>query len=368
LYSISFGGKVNIFNQVYLIYGPRGSIIKWRFGVRGMAEEMTDKSIVVWHPNLVYAVPDVSEWTSICLFHDQVVLCSPFLRTETESNPFLVCFETRSDSKEMFALIDKIQLLTKHKIIRLITPEEFNQQVVMDLHKVREPCIPHGLVKRFSQFVDQNLKGTKVEQDTALEALDLCGAMMSCLTSEAYLYPLVTSDINLQDHPNTQPIETLSDILARSAICQFALPDVRAVHVEDLLEVRNELKDQLLEFRVGILKLTWLLHQQIKNKNDLKQIRQEADALTDTVIKGSLVSLENRMRQHKNKRIKRMLFGTGKVLVEAAKLFLPGGVTEKMIATGKSFLQMATELDSVKPPEDQVAAYLYKLKGKLKAK
>ena len=43
-----------------------------------MAEETTDKSIVIWHPSLVYRVPDVREWTSLCLFHDQVILCSFF--------------------------------------------------------------------------------------------------------------------------------------------------------------------------------------------------------------------------------------------------------------------------------------------------
>jgi len=144
------------------------------------------------------------------------------------------------------------------------------------------------------------------------------------------------------------------------------LPDVRAVSVDNLLEARNELKDELLEFRAGILKLTWLLHHQIQNRTDLEEIRHEADVLTNTVIKGSVLSLENRMRQHKNKRIRRMLFGTGRVLVEAAKLFLPGGAAEKLIAGGKSLFQLATELDSAKPPEDQIATYLYRLRGKFK--
>ena len=159
--------------------------------------------------------------------------------------------------------------------------------------------------------------------------------------------------------------KVLSEVLAESAISQLALPDIRIVYVEDLLEARVELKDELLEFRAGILKLTWLLHQHVQNKNDLEQIRQEANTLTNTVIKGSLLSLENRMRQHKKKTIRRMLFGTGRVFVEATKLFLGAGAAEKMISGGKSLLQLATEVDGTKLPEDQVATYLYKLKGKL---
>ena len=172
-----------------------------------MAEEITDKSIVVWHPSLAYRVPDVKEWTSLCLFHDQVVLCTLFWKAEAEYNPFLDYWQTRPDSKERFSFLDKIQFLVKHKTIRLITPWEFCQQVVTDLRKISEPCIPHGLAERFSQFVDQNLKETQLEQDAALEALDLSDAIMSCFTSEAYQYPLVANDVYLKDTLSTQLVE-----------------------------------------------------------------------------------------------------------------------------------------------------------------
>ena len=71
------------------------------------------------------------------------------------------------------------------------------------------------------------------------------------------------------------------------------------------------------------------------------------------------------MRQHENRRIRRMLFGTGRVLVDAAKMFLPGGWQEKLLAGGKTLLQTATEIDGARPAEDQIATYLYKLKRRL---
>ncbi|HUU18782.1 MAG TPA: hypothetical protein VMW72_16650 [Sedimentisphaerales bacterium] len=333
-----------------------------------MSEETTNKSIVVWHPSLTYAVPDIREWTSLCLFHDQVVLYHLFFATEAEPTPFLEFWQTRQDSKERLAFIDGIQFLAKHNVIRLITLEEISP-VLTDVLKVHKVRIPPVLTERFRNFVNANIKEVEDvvnKEGKVLEALDINDAIMSCLASMAYQYPLVTNDVDLQDPSNMKQAETLSEVLAQSAICQLALPDVRAVHAEDVLEARTELEDELLEFRAGILKLTWLLHHQIKNKDDLEQIRHEADTLTNTKIKGSLLSLENRMRQHKKKRIRRMLFGTGRVLVEATKLFLPSGAAEKMISGGKGLLQLATELDSAKPPEDQVATYLYKLKGKLK--
>jgi hypothetical protein len=192
-------------------------------------------------------------------------------------------------------------------------------------------------------------------------------AMASYAYSREHNHPLVTEcfPLHMTTGPSTSSRQ-MCDILARSAICQLALPGVEPAQVDDLLEARSSLRDELLEFRAGILRLTWLLHQQIRNKNDLDEIRQEADVLVDTEIKAALMSLENRMRKHKDKRIRQMLFGTGRVLVDAAKLFLPGGIQEKLMAGGKSLLQLATEIDSVKPPEDQIAIYLYKLKKGLK--
>lgn len=330
-----------------------------------MAEETTDKSIVVWHPSLVYRVPDVREWTSLCLYHDQILLRTFLFDVEEEHDSFLDFWLTKPGSRERFSFINSVRLLAEQNVIRLIKPEEFTQ--VTDFNMVNKVHIPNGLEHRFEKFFKQNITKIKDNLDMILEGIDITDAVISSITSKLYHYPLVTNDASLQSptHKIMSP-QVLSEILAQSAICQFALPDVRTIHVEDLLEARNELKDELLEFRAGILKLTWLLHQQVQNKNDLEQIRQEADALVNTVIKGALLSLENRMKQHKKKAVRRLLFGTGKVIVEATKLFLPGGFQEKMIAGGKSLLQMATEIDSEKPPEDQIAAYLYKLMGKFK--
>lgn len=318
-----------------------------------MAEETTDKSIVVWYPSSPF--PDPREWTSLCLFHEQVLFYTTFTG-ELEKFDGLVVDETSSDLEKRVAFLDVLNVLAKENLVRLITYEETCEAMDVLLNR----CESHPDVI-FDSFIERCNKGGDVTTE-GLRYFELVGTYEF---SKAYVYPLATDDNALLDSNTGRPAEELSGILAQCAICQLALPDVKAIHVEDLLEARTELRDELLEFRAGILKLTWLLHQQVQNKNDLEQIRQEANTLTDTIIKGSLLSLENRMRQHKKKTIRRMLFGTGRVLVEATKLFLPSGTAEKMISGGKSFLQLATEIDGTKLPEDQVATYLYKLKGKL---
>ena len=45
-----------------------------------MADE-SDKSVVTWHPRdpNYLILPDPAFWTSLCLYHDQVIVCSnPF--------------------------------------------------------------------------------------------------------------------------------------------------------------------------------------------------------------------------------------------------------------------------------------------------
>lgn len=340
-----------------------------------MAEETTDKSIVVWHPRFAYIVPDIRELTSLCLFHDQVVFCSASLYVYTEKDsamaePIRRYWERRPDFKQRVALIETIQLLAEQSCIRLIVPDDY-QKVTTDFIRVRGKisselwALRDNFWERRCAYASTT-KNVEKETELLLNGLELAGTDTSYMASKAYCYPLVTDYTELQAlNNNEETTKKYAQLLAQSAICQLALPDVKATNAEDILEARTELRDELLEFRAGILKLTWLLYQRVENKNDLEQIRQEAGTLVNTIIKGSLLSLENRMRRHKKKRIRRMLFGTGRVLVEATKLFLPSGAAEKMISGGKSFFQLATEIDNVKPPEDQVAMYLYKLKGKL---
>lgn len=345
-----------------------------------MSEDNTGESIVIWHPSCALpTVPDDRELTSLCLLHDKVILTSFGLfgvQPDDQERAFQILLK-RPYPYEATAFIKKVQFLVKHQVITLEskTPYKFTcsseGQIIGKIGNEQQQIQPPDslatrfVVSAFNAFLtvlnNRELKDTDRE-----ELADSTYEMVSYSIARFHKYPFVTSDRNLKvldDNPESGKM--LTEILAQSSIYQLALPDIRATHAEDILEARFQLIDELLEFRAGILKLTYLLHQQVQNKNDLEEIRQEANILTSTIIKGSLLSLEGRMRQHKTKTIRRMLFGTGRILVEATKLFFPAGTAKKMISGGKSLLQLATEIDNATPPEDQVATYLYRLKGKL---
>jgi len=311
----------------------------------------SDKSVAVWWPNLRHGVPDVTEWASLCLWYDQIMLGPPF-STRVSGNRTDVWYHSNTLVEPVF--LNVISELLKEGTIRLF--ERFDTETHAD-------CIPDWANQWVNGIVEKHLH--EMETDFYYECSE---GLSSIIASTYYKLPFTTSEpaFGQQYKPGT-PAEHLSEILATTAISQLALPEVHPAHVDDLLEARTVLRDELLEFRAGILNLTWLLHQQIKGKNDLTEIRQEADMLVSTKIKAAVMSLEHRMRQHENKRIQRMLFGTGRVLVDATKMVLPGGWQEKLVAGGKSLLQAATEVDSAKPPEDQVATYLYRLKRQLKS-
>jgi hypothetical protein len=339
----------------------------------------SDKYTAMWWPNLYRGAPEPSEWASLCLWYDQITLtttASTIARAEgssmliasypeafprsqrlcldSEGRPTFVELPTRA----LAVFVDAVSRLSRAGVIvPLASPKPLSGDFP-DLD-FPEPSV-YAIVKTRRSSLGKD----------RLRALQYwCGVrevMVALMASQDSGLPLI-----LDGTPRTRRLgscssaEQLSDVLGTTAISQLALPRIGTTHVDDLLEARDRLKDELLEFRAGVLSLTWLLYQQVKNKNDLNEVRQEADVLVNTTIKAAVMSLETRMRQHENKRIRRMLLATGRVLVEAAKMFLPSTWQERLIAGGKTLVQTATEIDSVKPPEHQVAAYLCKLKRQL---
>jgi hypothetical protein len=335
-------------------------------GVLMMVDE-SDKSVVVWfhEKSLLVTAPNPLAWASLCLYHDEVVVCRfpPFniecqfletLLAQHEQFGFGIgVFDVAEpiDLAEIRRSIDFLHLLDRLSGAGIV------QAVHSGSDGWREPLRE---VHKYAELLEY-VRGLRDSQE------DFMSFITAYLTSKQRGYPLASEYIPPSCLNQKTRTRTLSDVLARTAISQLALPAIQFADVDDLMEARTALRDELLEFRVGILDLTHLLHQQVKGENDLTQIRYEANVLVDTKIKAAVLSLEHRMQQHKNKRIHRMLFKAGRILVDFGKLFLPGGIQEKLLAGGKAALQTATELDSSKPTGDQVATYLYKLKRQLES-
>ncbi len=327
-----------------------------------MVDEGSDKSVVVWFPAAEHftTLPDLTVWASLCLYHDQVVVCSWPLHIVQKVLEQMTAAQEGEVSDSLFPGIRELAAATDLACIKAGTK-------FIDMLDALER---EGIVDTKSWDWARRLRSTGGYRAVTREEMcdvkethpqvSLEHALLACAISHEKGYPIAL-DCTTSRKVGTpgEATELLNAVLAQSAICQLALPGIRAVEIDDLLEVRTALRDELLEFRGGIRKLTWQLYRQIKGIRDLHEIRQEANVLVNTEIKGALMSLENRMRKHESSRIRRMILRSAPVLVDAG--------TFSWASFAKVILKIAGVIDDAKPPGDQVATYLYKTSKKFKA-
>jgi hypothetical protein len=368
--------------------------------------DQNNKSVTVWCPHVDANLSTLmSGLTICCLLHDKLTVAYLHRWMGNRHNLLELLNPTKSPQarKEMDVFYKTLRVLEQEHVVEFLRPltDRMLAQIQPTPNAILEALVEKTGAEsaRLDELVTQYraygkdhdgmydditsetlsnaplefrasfVKGVLLKVEVFGQLLRHTYAQMvltSYLHSQAHAFPMTVSNTVLPQS-TAQPADVLTELLAQAAIAQLVLPNITVIAADDLLDVRTKLRDELLSFQEGILNLSWLLHEQVRNSGDLKMLRREADMLVNTKIKAAVLSLEHRMQQHENKRIRRMLFGTGRVLVDAAKMFLPGGIQEKLVAGGKALLQTATEIDSAKPPEDQVATYLYKLKRHLKS-
>jgi len=343
-------------------------------------KENTNESIVIWHPGTIESRPTLLTWASLFLYHDRV--CTTRVLTPAKENEFLTRFCGLVDSGHSLHAIYELgneygihfdwvlgwfreredinaRIMFNNQITEL-EKEGLCETLPVDPEKVART----GLSKSIIDNIHLPARFFFPDRKTLNQMItDMNEGHNSLLNSAKYGYPLVVDNSITQylDKKNVSPDE-LSSHLAQSAISSLALPNINIRQIEDLCTLRENFKEELHDFRAGILDLTWLLHQQVTNCNDLDSIRNEANYLVKTKIASALMSLENKIKAHSKSTFKRVLFTTGKVIVEAAKLFRPGSLSEKLISGGASIVTLASNSENDKSPENQVASYIYKLK------
>lgn len=157
--------------------------------------------------------------------------------------------------------------------------------------------------------------------------------------------------------------QELSDLLAMKVLCKLAMPQITTTNCEDIIKIRKELKDELIEFRAGILDLTYLLYQSLKaTPNDKQNISQEIDMLVDTKINSAVLSLEHKLSDSKRSRVPNIILNGGKFLMSGALLALGIENQESTLSNGASFLQSVLDMKSLKnEPQDKIASYIVSL-------
>lgn len=322
----------------------------------------SDKSIVIYFPDSI--VDNPSTLTSMCLYHDQVVLFSfedPIELVQTLKHSWRArrAFP-RQRLRDYFRFVESsLKVLGPENVLTVVTPRNLEAK----FPRAAKLEVTYQMLQEFAAKIGRETRDAGYNY---VRLSDLFRTIMAFGAAKEYKIPLVTDKLSLPQHSNRQSIQEvgfLSDILARSAITNLALPDLRTSIPEDILRAREALREELMAFRIGVLDLTFLLRQNIQNRNDLEEAIHEADAIVNTKIKASLIDLEHRIAKHNDSRIRRLLFASAKIGLDVVKLFLPGGVQEKIIAGAKSLFELATAIDEKKAPEDQIASFIYGLKS-----
>ena len=323
--------------------------------------EFGRKCVSIYYPSFVIDNPQTL--TLLTLFNDQVLLFSRNSPDETwkdlgeksEDNPI---FRAQQQRLGQF-MRGPFSILSKSGVLRVITSNDF------------DAVFPEAgqLEVRHRDILAIVKAGSPESSNGTMTVGGLIRSLNAQSAARRYGIPLVTDwDSSLPTDMETQQdiLARLTTALAASSLSRLAAPDILISDPEDILLIRDELAEQLAAFRSGILDLTWLLRQTINNPRNLSEVLSEANNLTETKIKARLLDLEQRLRAHKATRMRRVLFGAGRVLINAVKLFLPGDSSTRLLAGGKSLFHLAKEIDATTPPADQIASFIYQLREKSK--
>lgn len=175
--------------------------------------------------------------------------------------------------------------------------------------------------------------------------------------------PIVCKKAQISAASSRSRVSEVSAFLAQRTFQRLALPELQAYHPDDILEARVKLKDELLEFREGILELVWLLHQKTDLGGNLQGLGHQCDVLIDTKISASVSQLERAISAHESKIIRRILKVTGGALLELGKSLLSPSVAESLLGVGNAALKVYEGLENT-PPTVQIASFVYKVRNK----
>ena len=98
--------------------------------------------------------------------------------------------------------------------------------------------------------------------------------------------------------PQSMPHETNAEMLA-SYLClssfSLILPQIRPLNAQEILEVREKMKEDIQEFRTAMLSLTGKYRELVGENPSLDKLKKESKFLADTIVKPKIESLNKRI-------------------------------------------------------------------------
>lgn len=319
------------------------------------------KNTIIYEPD--YIIYNSKLLTSLCVYFDELILVSKKPLDEEEDQLLEnkeIGYQKKIEyinsilrplmAEQVITLYDSDTLSSipfKSNDIELgdIDIRQESNKVFLDIKSLEDNAISNALV---------NLKYSK------LKVSDLVRLINVYTLSNEYQIPVATT-WNHTDN-NAVNSEMLSNLLAVKVLCDLGLPLLNTTNPDDILDIRNELKNELIEFKAGILDLTYLLYQNIKTAPK-KEINKEIEMLVNTKVKSSILSLEHKISTNKRKSFSKIVLDGSKIVISGALMALGFGKTFDNLNNGLRVLQSLSGVNSLNNREvDRIASYLIHLK------
>jgi hypothetical protein len=97
-----------------------------------------------------------------------------------------------------------------------------------------------------------------------------------------------------QSMPHEANAELLASYLALSSF-SLILPKIRPLNAQEILEVREKMKEDIGDFRTAMLSLTSKYRELVGENPSLEKLKKEAQFLADTIVKPKMESLNKRI-------------------------------------------------------------------------
>lgn len=175
--------------------------------------------------------------------------------------------------------------------------------------------------------------------------------------------PIVTQRAQINLLPSSTRVAEAATFIAHRTLQRLALPELRAYDAGDILEARAKLKDELAEFKAGLLELVWALHQKSDLGGDFRELSHQCDILIETKISSAVSQLERAVANHESMKIRRMLITTGAALLELGKALLTPGYSSALLGGSGAVLEIAKRMETPAPTM-QVASFIYRVREK----
>ncbi|APC41036.1 hypothetical protein [Clostridium estertheticum] len=336
-----------------------------------------NKSRIIYEPSFVIQNPKVL--TSLCMFYDEVMLFNSkpiddeIQKLEELKEKGLI--DTKGIAKLDF-INGPLKILSNENVLNVYDAKKCSEVFVeaneldLDLELIDKPGhlgfkIQNSKMNNLTKNIVQAILSGNNNKITVSE---LIRAANIYSVAEAYSIPIFSGHESYNSGvkiDNKDYVSFLSENLAIMSICELALPEMVTQNPEDILIAREKLKDELLEFKAGILELTYLLHQKIdSNRSSYNQIANECTVLINTKIKASLISLENKINKNKNKRIKNMIVIGAKLLLSGGNIFTCANEAKSIIESGISIADNLSSLINIDKPEHKIASYIFKFNNR----